>query len=36
MVIYNNEIETEGKKINQGGKIEVQHTHKIHIKSGTY
>ena len=24
------------KKINQGGQIEVQHTHKIHIKSGTY
>ena len=27
MVIYDNEIETEGKKINQGGQIEVQHTH---------
>ena len=24
------------EKINQGGQIEVQHTHKIHIKSGTY
>lgn len=24
------------KKINQGGQIEVHHTHKIHIKSGTY
>ena len=24
------------EKINQGGQIEVLHTHKIHIKSGTY
>lgn len=34
--MYANETEKDGKKINQGGQIEVQHTHKIHIKSGTY
>ena len=34
--MYDNEIETEGEKINQGVQIEVQHTHKIHIKSGNY